>query len=235
MPPSHRSSYRASWSMRVTASALIVSLLAGCAGGNQLGPNATAVDRANANFGQTVATGAVSGAVVGAILGAVVDRGNRGQGAALGALAGGALGAGAGTVVANNNVNQARTEDTLQQQIQDAQNQASLANAAATEAQHRAAEAVAQSPQLLAQYRAGKITSAQYHQQLTASEEYGQQLQQLVGNISKREDVLRQQVAAAGNNSEDLRKSLAQIETSRQSLQSSQAELYSATAAVPQS
>lgn len=217
---------------RVLACALAVSVtLTGCAQ-QQLGPNATAVERANANFTQTVATGAVAGALAGAALGAIFGR--NAQSAAIGAGAGAALGTGAGYLVARNNEQQAATEDTLQGQIQSAQIRAQAANDAAAEARRAADQARAQSRTLAAQYKAGQISASQYRSQLAESQRYGQQVQTLLGNMDRQEASLRQQIAAAGTDAGPLRQSLAQIQASHRSLQNSYNEINAATAAVPQ-
>lgn len=194
----------------------------------------SAIDRANANFTTTVATGAVAGAALGAIGGALLGGHNRGTGAAVGALAGGALGTGVGYMVASNNSAQAKTEDTLGAQIQASQKRAADANAAATEAHQAAVQAEAQSRALLSQYQAGKISAAEYRRQLSNSIATEQSIQKLLGNLQNEESGLRTQIAAAGPNAEQLKRSYDNIEASRSSLQDSYNELTNATSAVPQ-
>jgi hypothetical protein len=220
--------------VRGPAVALALSLiLAGCA--TQPPTGGSALDRANANFGNTVATGAVTGALAGAALGALLGGNNRASAAMIGAAAGGALGTGAGVMVAKYNQSQAATEDTLTGQINEAQDRVNLAEAAAAQARQDADQAKAESAVLLTQYRAGKITAAQYQQQISASTKDTKALQQLLHNMNVQEATLQNQIAVAGPNSGPLRQSLSQMEASRLSLQGSLNDITAATAAVPQS
>jgi hypothetical protein len=224
-------------SERWMAGAMIVSLmLTSCAApGNSPASGGSALERANANFGTTVATGAVAGAALGAVAGALLGGHNRAAGAAMGAVAGGALGTGAGYMVARNNSAQAATEDTLSAQIQAAQQRAGDANAAAAYARHAADEARAQAAALGAQYRAGQISATDYRAKLSSSTQTSQQIQTLLGHLQTEEATLRQQIAAAGPNSGPLRAVLNDVETSQRSLQDSLSDITAATSAVPQS
>jgi hypothetical protein len=223
--PSHR---------RAGACMIALALaVTGCA--TQAPTGGSAVDRANANFGATVATGAVTGAAIGGIAGALLGGRNPAAGAAVGALAGGAIGGGAGYMIARNNSGQAQTEDTMNGQIAAAQKATDDAKAAAVDARKQADEAVAQSHVLQAQYHAGTISAAQYHQKLATSTAQAQAIQTLLGNMQKHESELRTQIAAAGTNAGPLRKSLSDDETSRLSLQASLTDITSAASAIPQS
>jgi hypothetical protein len=216
----------------VVAVALLVT---GCAApGAAPATGGSALDRANANFGSTVATGAVAGAALGAVAGALLGGRNRLAGAAIGAAAGGALGTGAGYLVARNNSNQAGTEDTLQQKIAAARQDADYASAAAAEARQRAAEARAASARLAQQYRAGQITAAQYRDQMQASSTEAQKMQKLIGNIDNKTAELRQQAASAGPGGTALRASATSLDSSKRDLQRSLNEITAATSAVPQ-
>jgi hypothetical protein len=216
------------------ASTVAISIaLTGCASQSPTG--GSAIDRANANFGQTVATGAVSGAAVGALGGALLSPGNRGAGAAYGALAGGAIGTGAGYLVAKRNSDQAQTETTLEGQISASQQRAQDADSAATEARQDAAQAQAQSRTLLAQYKAGQISAADYHRQLSASAQQAQSIQSLIGKVQEQENQINQQIATAGPNAGPLKQSLGQLQSSKVSLQLSLDQLTAATSAVPRS
>jgi hypothetical protein len=217
------------WSAIVTAFALAVT---GCA--SQAPTGGSAVDRANANFKTTVATGALTGAVIGGVAGGLLGGRNRVAGAAVGAMAGGAIGGAAGSAVAQNNSRQAQTEDTLSGQIAAAQKMTEDAKAAAVDARTEADLALEQSHILQAQFHAGTITAAQYHQKLATSTTQGQAIQTLLGNMQKHESDLRTQIAAAGPNAGPLRESLSDDESSRLSLQSSLVDITSAASAVPQ-
>jgi hypothetical protein len=88
---------------------------------------------------------------------------------------------------------------------------------------------------LLGQYRAGKITAAQYQQQISSSTKDAKVIQQVLDGIQVQEAKMQQQIAAAGPNGKPLVSSLAQMEASRRSLQDSLSDITAATAAVPQS
>jgi chromosome segregation ATPase len=208
---------------------VLVLAVTGCATPGPAG--GSAIDRANANFVPTVATGTVVGAGLGAIAGALLGGRN---GAAFGALAGGALGTGAGFLVAHNNQAQAQNETTLEGQIAAAQLRVNEANEAAAEARQAADQAQAQSRALMNQYRAGKISATEYQTQLSSSASTGKSIQQLLGKMQTEETRLRQQIAAAGTNAGPLQQSLGQLEASRRSLQGSLNEITAATSAVPQ-
>ena len=217
---------------RAIACLLALSIaVSGCAAQSSAPMGGSAVERANANFAQTVAVGALAGAAAGALLGGIFGGG---RGAGIGALAGGAAGTGAGYLVAQHNVGQAQTEDTLEGQIAAADQRAQLADAAATEARQAADQARTQSRKLMAQYRAGQISAAQYRQQLASQTQYAQSVRQLIGNMENQEARLRQQIAAAGPNSTQLRDDLVRIQASRRSLQGSLTEITAATSAAPQ-
>lgn len=208
---------------------VLSAAVAGCA--QQAPTSGSAIDRANANFTQTVATGAVTGAAAGALAGGLLGGG---RGAAIGAVAGGAIGTGAGYAVARNNQSQAQTEDTLNGQIDTAQQRATDAAAAATEAHEVAVQAQAQSRSLLTKYRAGQISAAEYQRQLSSSTEKARSIQKLLGNLDAEQNTLRQQIAAAGPNSALLRQASGQIQGSHDSIQKSFEEITAATRAVPQ-
>lgn len=74
------------------------------------------------SYNGTVVTGALVGCLAGGLIGALVSgKNNRGAGAGIGCAAGGVAGAGTGVVVANANERAALTEDSLRQQIMEAQ------------------------------------------------------------------------------------------------------------------
>ena len=225
-------SHSLSRARRIPAPACVLALVLAVTGCATPGPTGgSAIDRANANFVPTVATGTVVGAGLGALAGALLGGRN---GAAFGALAGGALGTGAGFLVAKNNQSQAENETSLEGQIAAANLRVNEANEAAAEARRAADQAQAQSRALISQYRAGKISAAEYQSQLSSSTNTGKSIQQLLGKMQTEETRLRQQIAAAGTNAGPLQQSLGSIEDSRRSLQGSLSDITAATSAVPQ-
>jgi hypothetical protein len=210
-------------------------LVSGCASSvpNGSSTGGTAVDRANANFTGTVATGALTGAVIGGVAGALLDKNNPGAGALMGATAGGLLGGGAGVAVARNNQSQAATEDSLHAQIQAAAKYAQNADAAAAEARQRSDAANQASLALAQQLRAGQITKAEYQSKINETNSYAQSVHTLIGHMSDKEALLRQEARTAGSAGGDLIQSADKISSDRASLQQSLTELSAAAGSVP--
>lgn len=145
---------------------------------------------------ETVGEGALIGALLGAAIGALASN-NRGRGALVGAAAGGALGAGAGGVVAHQAQGYADQEAALRTSIamadHDAQKYRQYA-AAATASTRAARSRIAA---LDAQYRAGRITAAEFRAQTASYERDLQAMQNLAADGERVRAAMGQQAAAS--------------------------------------
>lgn len=159
---------------RLAALALVLPLMAvSCASVPASDPNLTPAQnqlrQANANWNNTVATGALGGAVLGAGLGAAVaGSGNRDTGALIGGAGGAVLGALGGLAVANRTYGFASRSASDQDRIANA-----TAVADALEQQSAAArQVVEQNRRILAdldrQFRAQQITADTYRSRAAA-------------------------------------------------------------------
>jgi hypothetical protein len=195
----------------------------GCANTNAACQNPSTPDQvldcSNSHFNTTVTEAAVAGALLGAAAGYFLSSGsNRAKGALVGATAGAALGTAAGYAVARNNFEQQRTEKNLNALIDYAHQDAVTAQQAATAARQRAADAQAQTRQLMAQYQAGQITSETYQTQIASFRETAAKTKQLIDNVDKRVAEIRQDEAQAGPGT-------AQLEQQARALDAAKADL----------
>lgn len=145
---------------------------------------------------ETVGEGALIGALLGAAIGALASN-NRGRGALVGAAAGGALGAGAGGIVAQQAQGYADQEAALRTSI-------ALANRDAQKYRQYAAASVANAnaarrriAALDAQYRAGRITAAEFRAQTASYERDLQAMQNLAADGERVRAAMAQQAPAS--------------------------------------
>lgn len=128
-----------------------------------LTPEQNRQNQRNAQYNNTLGTGAVAGTALGALVGGLV--GGK-KGLLIGSLSGAALGAGSGYMVADRNQNQQITEDQLNQQIAAAHQIALTAQADAQRASQQVDAAQKQLATLNQKIASRKITKAQYNRQL---------------------------------------------------------------------
>lgn len=128
-----------------------------------LTPEQNRQNQRDAQYNNTLGTGALAGTALGALVGGLA--GGK-KGLLIGSLSGAALGAGTGYMVADRTQNQQRTEDQLNQQIAAAHQIAMTAQADAQQAAQQVDAAQKQLATLNQQIASKKITTAQYKRQL---------------------------------------------------------------------
>ena len=222
---------------RTCALVLAVTLtVGGCAApGNDpsLSPAENQLRQQNARFSQTVGEGAVVGALAGGIAGALLGGRNRLAGAAIGATAGGALGAGAGYLVARNNAQRTHSEADYNKAIDQAQQDAATYRASADSARTIASQCVAAIDQLDAQYRSRQITAAQFRSSVAKYQDDNKILGQQVSGAQETATSLRT-LGGGTTIATSARNAATDIDGSRASLASSQAQISQALSRVPQ-
>lgn len=128
-----------------------------------LTPQQQALREQSSRWNQTAFTGALVGAAAGAGLGAATGGRNRGEAALAGALLGGVIGLIGGSAVADRNLGFENRELSAGQRVQDARQVAQNLEATAASSEQVAAQNRRRLDDLDRQYRAGRITAAQYN------------------------------------------------------------------------
>ncbi|CAI3925212.1 MULTISPECIES: glycine zipper domain-containing protein [Commensalibacter] len=141
-------------------------MLSACSATNNpnLTPEQNRQNQRNAQYNNTMGTGAIAGTALGALVGGLA--GGK-KGLLIGSLSGAALGTGTGYMVAERNQNQQMTEDQLNQQIAAAHQIALTAQSDAQQAAQQVDAAQKQLATLNQQIASKKISTTQYKRQLT--------------------------------------------------------------------
>ncbi|TDH62160.1 hypothetical protein E2C06_13385 [Dankookia rubra] len=223
----------------IVACACAVSLsLTSCAetfsAGQPLTPAQQELKQANQRFAQTTGEGALIGALIGAGLGAALGGHNRGQAALIGAGAGALFGGTAGYLVARNSFAQARTEANLRKAITEADLDAAAYNRSAVASEQIEAEARTRIAALDAQYRQKTITAGQYRQNIASYRESSDIMKKQLAQMGQTADSLRSDaITVPPADGEMMARSASQIDQARQREQRSYEELEALLASVP--
>lgn len=187
----------------------------------ELTPEQLALREQADEFNSTVGTGAVAGAVIGGLLGALLDSNNRGRGAALGAAAGAALGGGAGYYIASQNERYASSEQALYAKIQAADREVVRFRGMVANTQTVVAQQRQRLQMLQQQYRAGRVSEAEYRNRLAVAREDAEAIQTMIGGNQEIVQAMQGDIHALRRRGEDTRA----LEQRLAELQRSQREL----------
>lgn len=154
-----------------------------------LTPEQNKQNQRNAQYNNTMGTGAAAGTALGALVGGLA--GGK-KGLLIGALSGAALGTGTGYMVADRNQNQQITEDQLNQQIAAAHQIALTAQADAQKAAQQVDTAQKQLATLNQQIASKKISTAQYKRQLTTIQKTSTDLNNKINYYSEQSRQMHQ-------------------------------------------
>ncbi|MDI2111907.1 glycine zipper domain-containing protein [Commensalibacter nepenthis] len=156
---------------------------------SNLTPEQNKQNQRDAQYNNTLGTGAVAGTALGALVGGLV--GGK-KGLLIGSLSGAAVGTGAGYMVADRTQNQQMTEDQLNKQIATAHQITLTAQADAQQAAQQVDAAQRQLATLNQQIASKKITKAQYQQKLAKIQQTSNNLNSKINYYSEQSRQMHQ-------------------------------------------
>ncbi|CAI3936355.1 unnamed protein product [Commensalibacter communis] len=166
-------------------------MLSACSATNNpnLTPEQNKQNQRNAQYNNTLGTGAVAGTALGALVGGLV--GGK-KGLLIGSLSGAAVGTGAGYMVADRTQGQQMTEDDLNKQIAAAHQITVTAQADAQQAAQQVDAAQKQLATLNQQIASKKITNAQYQRKLASIQQTSNNLNNKINYYSEQSRQMHQ-------------------------------------------